>query len=101
MRRSQTDDKTLPKAQRKALQVEHTPHKSPWAALLKIADKTSNLMALASSPPADWPLQRWTDYVQWAGDVVAGLRVDNAFLRESFAEVADTAERTAARCARS
>jgi (p)ppGpp synthase/HD superfamily hydrolase len=91
-----TDDKTLPKAQRKALQVEHAPHKSPRAALLKIADKTSNLMALASSPPADWPQQRRADYVQWARDVVAGLRVDNAFLRERFAEAADAAERAAA-----
>jgi (p)ppGpp synthase/HD superfamily hydrolase len=91
-----TDDKTLLKAQRKALQVEHAPHKSPRAALLKIADKTSNLMALASSPPADWPQQRRADYVQWARDVVAGLQVDNAFLRERFAEAADAAERAAA-----
>jgi (p)ppGpp synthase/HD superfamily hydrolase len=91
-----TDDKTLPKAQRKALQVEHAPHKSQRAALLKIADKTSNLMALASSPPADWPLQRRADYVRWARDVVAGLRVDNVFLRERFAEAADAAAQAAA-----
>lgn len=91
-----TDDKTLPKARRKQLQVEHAPHKSPRAAMLKIADKTSNLAALASSPPADWPLQRRADYVRWARDVVAGLRVDNAFLRERFAEAADAAERIAA-----
>jgi len=74
----------------------HAPHKSPRAAMLKIADKTSNLAALASSPPADWPLQRRADYVRWARDVVAGLRVDNAFLRERFAEAADAAERVAA-----
>jgi (p)ppGpp synthase/HD superfamily hydrolase len=83
-----TDDKTLPEAQRKALQVEHAPHKSSRAALLKMADKISNLMEMASGPPADWPLQRRADYVQWARDVVAGLQVDNAFLRERFAEAA-------------
>ena len=90
-----TDDKALPKARRKALQVEHASHKSPRAALLKMADKTSNLMALASSPPADWSVQRRTDYVLWAREVVAGLQVDNAFLRDRFAEAADAAERAA------
>jgi (p)ppGpp synthase/HD superfamily hydrolase len=91
-----TDDKSLPKAQRKALQIEHAPHKSPRAALLKMADKTSNLAALASSPPADWSVQRRADYVLWARQVVAGLQVDNAFLCGRFAEAADAAERASA-----
>ncbi len=52
-----TDDKSLPKAERKRLQVEKAPHKSPRAKLLKLADKISNLRALAESPPADWPLR--------------------------------------------
>jgi (p)ppGpp synthase/HD superfamily hydrolase len=89
-----TDDKALPKPQRKRLQVEHAPKTSARAALLKLADKTSNLMALASSPPADWPEQRRLDYVQWARDVVAGLRVDNAWLRKRFDDAADAAERS-------
>src|SRR5262245_41683346 len=38
-----TDDKTLPKAVRKQLQVENAPHKSPGAKQIKIADKISNL----------------------------------------------------------
>ncbi len=63
--------------------------------MLKMADKTSNLAALASSPPADWSVQRGADYVLWARQVVAGLRVDNAFLRGRFAEAADAAERAA------
>ena len=90
-----TDDKSLPKAQRKALQVSHASHKSPRAALIKIADKTSNLVALVASPPADWSLQRRTDYVRWARQVVAGLPVDNAFLIARFAAAADAAERAA------
>ncbi|MFL5287125.1 MAG: HD domain-containing protein [Rhodopila sp.] len=91
-----TDDKSLPEARRKALQVEHAPHKSPRAALLKIADKTSNLAELVSSPPTEWSAQRRADYVRWARDVVAGLPVDNAFLSERFAQAADAAERAAA-----
>jgi (p)ppGpp synthase/HD superfamily hydrolase len=87
-----TDDKSLPKARRKELQVENAPHKSPRAALLKLADKTSNLAALASSPPAGWSAQRRADYVQWARKVVAGLPADNAFLHERFARAADAAD---------
>ena len=41
-----TDDKSLPKEERKRLQIEKTPAKSRRAKLLKIADKTSNLRGL-------------------------------------------------------
>jgi hypothetical protein len=44
--REVTDDKSLPKAERKQLQVDHAPHKSPRAKMIKIADKTSNLRAV-------------------------------------------------------
>ena len=90
-----TDDKTLTKAQRKRLQVEHAAEKSPRAAILKLADKTSNLAALAISPPASWSAMRKLEYVQWARDVVAGLRVESAWLLERFADAADAAERAA------
>ena len=63
--------------------------------MLKLADKTSNLAALAISPPAEWSRERKLEYVQWARDVVAGLRVDNAWLQERFADAADAAERAA------
>ncbi len=90
-----TDDKTLPKARRKRLQIEHAAAKSPRAAILKLADKTSNLTTLAVSPPANWDASRRLDYVQWARDVVAGLRVDSPFLLERFSDAADAAERAA------
>jgi (p)ppGpp synthase/HD superfamily hydrolase len=92
-----TDDKTLPKAERKRLQVEHAPEKSPRAALIKLADKTSNLRALAFSPPEDWPEQRRLDYVAHARAVVAGLPTDNMFLHTAFAAAADAAEHAAGR----
>jgi (p)ppGpp synthase/HD superfamily hydrolase len=50
-----TDDKSLPKRDRKRLQVETASKKSRDAKLIKIADKTSNLRSLAKSPPAHWP----------------------------------------------
>jgi GTP diphosphokinase / guanosine-3',5'-bis(diphosphate) 3'-diphosphatase len=68
-----TDDKALPKHQRKALQVEHAPHKSPGAALVKLADKICNLRDIANSPPADWSLQRRREYFDWAKQVIDGL----------------------------
>jgi (p)ppGpp synthase/HD superfamily hydrolase len=88
-----TDDKSLPKAERKRLQVLHAPHKSARAKQLKLADKTSNLRALAGSPPADWPLSRQREYLDWARSVAAGLRGANAWLEAQFDEAAAAAER--------
>lgn len=45
-----TDDKSRPKAERKRLQAESAGHKSREAKLIKLADKTSNLRAIAHSP---------------------------------------------------
>lgn len=68
-----TDDKSLPKQRRKELQVEHAPHKSNAAALVKLADKTCNLRDIANTPPADWTVQRRQEYFDWAKRVVDGL----------------------------
>jgi len=68
-----TDDKSLPKQIRKELQIENAPKKSPEAALIKLADKSSNVGALSVSPPEDWPLERRLEYVKWATNVVEAL----------------------------
>ena len=81
-----TDDKSLPKLRRKELQVEHAPHKSPGAALVKLADKTCNLRDIAAAPPADWPLTRRQEYFDWAKRVVDGLPAGSAELRAAFDE---------------
>lgn len=88
-----TDDKTLPKPVRKAKQVETAPKKSPRAKLLKLADKTSNLRALASSAPAHWSVKRRLDYVHWALAVALGLRGTNLRLEQQFDEAASVVER--------
>ena len=46
-----TDDKTLPKLERKRLQVEQAPHSSPGAKLVKLADKLYNLRDLNRCTP--------------------------------------------------
>jgi guanosine-3',5'-bis(diphosphate) 3'-pyrophosphohydrolase len=65
-----TDDKQLPKAERKLRQVEHAAHLTPKARLIKLADKIANLRDVAGSPPADWPLARRQEYFDWAKQVV-------------------------------
>lgn len=69
-----TDDKSLDKEVRKRLQVEHAPHLSREAKLVKLADKICNLRDILASPPADWPPQRKQFYFDWAAQVVNGLR---------------------------
>jgi guanosine-3',5'-bis(diphosphate) 3'-pyrophosphohydrolase len=69
-----TDDKSLDKAERKRLQVEHAPHVSRRAKLVKLADKICNLRDIAATPPTDWSLERKTEYFEWACAVVDGLR---------------------------
>jgi (p)ppGpp synthase/HD superfamily hydrolase len=79
-----TDDKSLPKAERKRRQIETASSKSERARILKIADKISNVRALAVSPPADWDVARVSEYVDWAERVVAGCRGLNAGLERVF-----------------
>ena len=69
-----TDDKSLDKHVRKLRQVEHAPHISTEAKLVKLADKISNLRDILAAPPADWLAQRKQDYFDWAARVVAGVR---------------------------
>ena len=68
-----TDDKSVPKAERKKLQIVNAAKKSEAACLIKLADKSSNVAAIGSSPPADWSAERKREYVAWARTVVAPL----------------------------
>ncbi len=79
-----TDDKSLPKEERKRLQIEHAGHASAGAKIVKIADKTSNLRALAASPPAGWPAERKAEYLAWARQVVDRCRGVNPWLEARF-----------------
>jgi GTP diphosphokinase / guanosine-3',5'-bis(diphosphate) 3'-diphosphatase len=79
-----SDDKALSKEARKRMQVEHAPHLSTRAKLVKLADKTCNLRDMAVQPPANWSLERKRAYYDWARDVVAGLRGVSPTLERAF-----------------
>jgi len=79
-----TDDKSLPKQERKRLQIVTAPNKSVRAQVIKLADKISNLRALLSSPPADWSVERRREYFEWAKQVVDALPAPNHSLKAEF-----------------
>jgi GTP diphosphokinase / guanosine-3',5'-bis(diphosphate) 3'-diphosphatase len=89
-----TDDKRLEKQERKRLQVEHAHKKSQRDKILKLADKTSNLRAIAASPPPEWSVKRRLEYVDWARKVSTGLTGVSKWLEGEFEQAAKEAERS-------
>ncbi|NXR33259.1 MESH1 pyrophosphohydrolase, partial [Zosterops hypoxanthus] len=75
-----TDDKALPKAERKRLQIERAALCSRRAKLVKLADKLYNLRDLNRCTPQGWSEERVQEYFRWAAAVVAGLRGTSAAL---------------------
>ena len=81
-----TDDKSLPKAERKRHQIEHAAEASPEAQLVKLADKICNLRDLDTMPPANWSLDRQREYFSWSKAVVDRIRDRHATLARIFDE---------------
>ncbi len=79
-----TDDKSLPKAERKRLQIEHAAGITHAAKLVKLADKICNLRDVADRPPAKWDLQRRREYFEWAKQVIDRLRGAHPGLEAAF-----------------
>jgi len=88
-----TDDKSLPKAERKRLQILHAPHISAAAKQLKLADKINNVEDLTNFPPSDWSLERRIEYLGWTEQVIAGLRGVNPALDNHFAVIIEAARK--------
>jgi guanosine-3',5'-bis(diphosphate) 3'-pyrophosphohydrolase len=63
-----------PKETRKAIQIGTASSKSYSAKLIKLADKISNVRAVATSPPVDWSRQRRRDYIEFCIAVVNEVR---------------------------
>ncbi|KAG3262544.1 guanosine-3',5'-bis(diphosphate) 3'-pyrophosphohydrolase MESH1 isoform X1 [Ictidomys tridecemlineatus] len=82
-----TDDKTLPKLERKRQQVEQAPHSSPGAKLVKLADKLYNLRDLNRCTPEGWSEHRVQEYFEWAAQVVKGLQGTNQQLEEALKQL--------------
>ncbi|MBI3302622.1 MAG: bifunctional (p)ppGpp synthetase/guanosine-3',5'-bis(diphosphate) 3'-pyrophosphohydrolase [Deltaproteobacteria bacterium] len=81
-----SDDKRLPKAERKRLQIVHTPQLSARAKLVKLADKISNVRGVIQMPPTGWSLERRREYLDWRERVVSGCRGCNAALERFYDE---------------
>ena len=81
-----TDDKALPKAERKRLQVENAPDISRRAKLVKLADKICNLRDVAANQPVGWSVARKQEYFDWAKAVVDGVRGVHPELERIFDE---------------
>jgi (p)ppGpp synthase/HD superfamily hydrolase len=88
-----TDEKSLHKAERKRLQVANALNKSREAKLIKLADKTSNVRAVANSPAPNWTVERRREYVEWATKVIAGLRGTSPWLEQQFDDATERALR--------
>ena len=79
-----TDEKSLPKAERKRLQIVQASQISVRAQAIKLADKISNLRGILASPPADWSGERKREYFEWAKQVVDCLSAPNQMLKAEF-----------------
>ncbi|MDD5036186.1 MAG: HD domain-containing protein [Methylococcaceae bacterium] len=79
-----SDDKRLPKEERKRLQIEHSPLLSDPAKLVKLADKICNLRDILHAPPMGWTVERKQAYFDWAKQVVDGFRGINPRLEAVF-----------------
>ena len=79
-----SDDRTLTRERRRALQIEHAPSLSEEAKLIKLADKICNVGDVAYAPPRGWSRERRVEYVDWTAQVVEGCRAASARLAEHY-----------------
>ena len=83
-----SDDKSLPKEERKLLQISHVKNISNEARLVKLADKIDNLGDIAVNSPKGWDRARKVAYFDWSKEVVdSGLRNINPLLDSLFDEI--------------
>ena len=79
-----TDDMSLPKLERKRLQIETAPRLCLAAKQIRIADKICNVQGITTTQPADWSPQFKREYLDWAEQVVNACRGSNVDLERHF-----------------
>jgi guanosine-3',5'-bis(diphosphate) 3'-pyrophosphohydrolase len=79
-----TDDKYLPKKERKRRQIEHAATLSEQAKLVKLADKICKVRDMSRSPVVNWSLERKAEYFSWAKQVVDAMRGVSPVLESLF-----------------
>ena len=82
-----SDDKNLPKSERKKRQIEHAKTLSKGAALIKLGDKISNVTDVINKPPSDWDINRRKAYLDWAEAVIKNCPQVNEKMENNFQEV--------------
>ena len=82
-----TDDKTLPKDERKSRQIEHAKKISKGAALIKLGDKISNVTDVLDNPPVGWDINRRKEYLDWAEKVIENCPKVNDKMENKFQEI--------------
>ena len=82
-----SDDKSLPKAERKEKQIEHAKSISKGAALIKLGDKISNVTDVLDNPPTDWDDDQREKYLKWAKKVIDNCPKVNERLENHFTEL--------------
>ena len=63
-------------------------------ALIKLADKISNVQEIGVDPPVDWDQERCTRYFSWAQEVVDAIGRINRELEKRFASMLESSLRS-------
>ena len=83
-----SDDRSLPRDERKRLQILHAAKLSTGAKLIKLADKLCNVRDMIQHPPANWSRERKLGYIAWSIQVVDEIRGVHPQLEAHFDAVA-------------
>ncbi|MDB9801209.1 HD domain-containing protein [Flavobacteriaceae bacterium] len=85
-----SDDKSLPKAERKRLQIEHIKNASDGAKLIKLSDKFHNLSSFMDGCPIGWSAIDVQGYFVWSMQVVKGCKGVNKQLEAKLTNLFET-----------
>lgn len=72
-----SDNKSIPKFERKLLQVAKVNFLKDESRLIKIADKISNLKSILYTPPTNWSQDRVFGYIAWTNKFINNIDIRN------------------------
>lgn len=72
------------KVERKQMEIDHAPSLSHRAKLVKMADKVCNVEDIFEAPPANWSIEDKRSYINWAKQVIDGMRGTNSAIEAEF-----------------
>jgi guanosine-3',5'-bis(diphosphate) 3'-pyrophosphohydrolase len=84
-----TDDKSLPRAERRSQAIQHSETLSARAKQIKTADLIANVRSLKTAPPVDWSENQVLEYVSWADAVQSVCADQNQALDKAYHKAAN------------